>query len=71
MCSRSAPDIQVDKPALSIPAVFPPLEAQILQLSLGQNLTLKQISGLLNISVERCKQLKLKAIRRYKALKPK
>lgn len=67
--TSSAPAITQDKQQLLIPSSFPPLEAEILKLSLEQQLSLKQISQILDISVERCKQLKLKALRRFKVWK--
>ena len=49
-----------------IPSDMPSLEAKIIHLSYQEGLTLKEIAKTLNITVERVKQLRNKAIRRIK-----
>lgn len=63
----SSPEpIPETKASLRLPADLPELEQQILRLSLEQKLPLKEIGDRLGISTERCKQIKLKALRRIR-----
>ena len=52
---------------LKLPPGMPPLEARILELSLSEGLSLKEIAFRLGLRTERCKQLKLKALRRIRS----
>ena len=49
-----------------LPTKFPELEAKILRLFFEERKTLNEISGILNISRERVRQMKQKALRRLK-----
>lgn len=63
-------DADHEHASMKLPADMPPLERQIINLSIGQQLSLKEISAKLQLSVERVKQHKQKALRRLKAIHP-
>lgn len=55
--------------SLVLPAGFPALEESILRYSLEQDLSLREIAQKLQISPERCKQLRQKALRRLRSIR--
>ena len=65
-CKTDTPS-QQDHPSLNLPEDMPETEKQILSLYFIEKKTLSQIAEALNISREKARQLKNKAMRRYKA----
>ncbi len=59
-----------DHALMQLPADMPSLERQIINLCFGQQLSLKEIAAKLQLSVERVKQHKQKALRRLRAIHP-
>lgn len=68
--TESAINPGYEYPSLKLPLDMPPLEREIINLSIGQQLSLKEISDKLQLSVERIKQHKQKALRRLRAIHP-
>lgn len=63
---QASKEIQKDEPEPKLPESMPELEKKIITLSFVQQLSLKEISKQLNISVERVNQTRKKALRRLK-----
>ena len=59
-------EIKTESKKISIPDNFPNIEKKILQLLFYEEKTLKEIAEILNISRERTRQLKEKALRRLR-----
>lgn len=58
-----------EREKMQLPMDMPPLEKDIIQLSIGEQLSLKEISARLKLSVERVKQHRQKALRRIRAIR--
>lgn len=56
--------------SLSLPESMPPLEQQVLRLSFEQARSLHEVASQLNLTVEKIRQIKAKALRRLRSCHP-